>query len=97
MNNFTKNELEQATQSKSIQEARTERCNTRIRFYTSRYFMDKKETYTEACYEIIVSTNKIIMQKYDFSKINELNKKISSPNFDELRRYLLEHMEIKQK
>lgn len=97
LNNFTKNELEQATKSKSIQEARTERCNTRIRFYTNRYFMNKKETYTNACYEIIISTNKIIMQKYDFSKINELNKKISNPNFDELKRYLLENMEIKSR
>lgn len=97
LNNFTKNELEQATKSKSIQEARIEGCNIRIRFYTNRYFMDKKETYTNACYEIIASTNKIIMQKYDFSKINKLNNKISNPNFDELRRYLLENMEIKQK
>ena len=89
-NNFTKNELEQVTKNKNIQETRTEYCHKQIRIYLEFYFFDKESAYTDACYEIIASTNKIIMQKYDFSKINKLNQKISNPNFKELRDYLLE-------
>ena len=88
-NNISKSNLER---SKSLQEAKIEQCHKNIQYYIEYYFMDKTKTYTDACYEIIISTNKIIMQKYDFTKIDELNRKISNPNFDELRQYLLEKL-----
>ena len=88
-NNISKSDLER---SKSLQEAKIEQCHKNIQYYIEYYFMDKTKTYTDACYEIIISTNKIIMQKYDFTKIDELNRKISNPNFDELRQYLLEKL-----
>lgn len=86
-NNISKDYLKE---SESLQRAKIEQCRKDIQYDTSNYFTNKATTYTDACYEIIASTNKIIMQKYDFSKIDELNKKISNPNFDELRQYLLE-------
>lgn len=96
LNNWDKNRLEEVKKvSKGLQKSEIEHinvCTQYIKLYTNSYFREKMRTYTQACYSVIYVTNNIIMQKYDLSKIETLKEKISNPNINKLKKYILDQI-----